>query len=341
MRSLTLSLLSLSLVLGVGCPSKDDADDTGDSDADTDADADTDTDADADADTDTDTDTDVPEMVVSAGDDIALTLGYAALLDGTDTTHTNDAPLTYAWTFLSLPEESALSNAGDDSGTDTAAPPSGDISDDSAEKASFLPDVVGDYTIDLTVSDGVETLSDEVTVTVTDDATDPGSCEGNSLSIDVSDSALTFDTFAWAPSPAGGQLYLWGFDSTDTGGLDACTVIQQHLSHAFDGENTLKVVLQSGEGGEPFFFDGQTIAWFPPPSTYPSESDVDGNITVEHRPSQLEDYTEQGTAVITTLASESGLVIDAVDATFHSDEEGTITGAINACYCANLGSFWD
>jgi len=89
-----------------------------------------------------------------AGPDQILLLGDTATLDGSassDPDHSPE-PLTYAWSFGSLPPGSALTD-GDITGADTAYP-------------SFTPDVDGLYALVLTVSDGHKGDSDEVLITV-------------------------------------------------------------------------------------------------------------------------------------------------------------------------------
>ena len=69
--------------------------------------------------------------------------GTVVALDGSSSQDPDGAPqpLTFAWTFVSIPSGSALNDAEID-GAATAQP-------------SFEPDVRGDYVLRLTVSDGV------------------------------------------------------------------------------------------------------------------------------------------------------------------------------------------
>ena len=76
-----------------------------------------------------------------AGDDIIGSAGQPAPLDGTASSDLEGDPLLYTWSFVSVPEGSALTDA-DLVGSDTATP-------------SFVPDVVGTYTVSLVVSDGI------------------------------------------------------------------------------------------------------------------------------------------------------------------------------------------
>ena len=75
--------------------------------------------------------------------EIAIFEGSAADADAGDT-------LTYLWSITSVPVGSSITNA--------------DIIDASTLNASFVPDVAGEYTVQLTVSDGTDSITAEATV---------------------------------------------------------------------------------------------------------------------------------------------------------------------------------
>ena len=102
-----------------------------------------------------------------AGDDFTINLGETAILDGSASNDPDDGPgpLTYSWEFVNVPSGSALTDA-DISGPDTVSP-------------SFMPDVCGTYDLELTVSDGLDSASDTVTVTVETEAATPGDLDGD------------------------------------------------------------------------------------------------------------------------------------------------------------------
>ncbi|MGH8520324.1 MAG: Ig-like domain-containing protein, partial [Gammaproteobacteria bacterium] len=91
----------------------------------------------------------------NAGDDVLVQLGNVATLNGSASFDPDDpdfpAPLTFQWSFVSVAAGSTLTNANI-TGADTAAP-------------SFTPDQPGMYTLQLVVSDGADSDSDEVMVT--------------------------------------------------------------------------------------------------------------------------------------------------------------------------------
>jgi len=88
-----------------------------------------------------------------AGPDQLVFSGETAILDGSASYDPDNRPqpLTYSWSFVSVPQGSGLTSA-DIEQSDTAHP-------------SFTPDVISDYVLRLTVSDGRDEDSDNVMVT--------------------------------------------------------------------------------------------------------------------------------------------------------------------------------
>lgn len=90
-----------------------------------------------------------------AGEDRNVSVGAPVILDGSasfDPDH-GPQPLSYRWSFVSVPPASTLTNAAL-TGANTATP-------------TFTPDVAGDYVLQLEVSDGAASDFDNVRVTVT------------------------------------------------------------------------------------------------------------------------------------------------------------------------------
>lgn len=95
----------------------------------------------------------------NAGDDQSVFLGATVSLDGTKSNDPDHAPqaLAYAWRFVSKPAGSRLGDA------DIVA----ENPDGSSPKASFKPDVVGQFLVQLQASDGAPpAATDNATVTV-------------------------------------------------------------------------------------------------------------------------------------------------------------------------------
>lgn len=110
-----------------------------------------------------DSDEDEVEMVVSkkniaptaeAGDDLTVQIGEDVVLDGSGSSDPDNGPqpLSFAWRFVQVPDLSTLTDA-DIQGAVSATP-------------SFTPDSAGTYLLELEVSDGEASDSDNVMVTV-------------------------------------------------------------------------------------------------------------------------------------------------------------------------------
>lgn len=107
--------------------------------------------------------------VANAGTDRVVYVGTAVNLDGSASTDPDGDTLTYLWNFASRPSGSSAV-----------------LSDPTAERPAFLPDVAGNYVVQLTVSDGALSGGpDSVLVTAEeeassggDDGGDDGGCGG-------------------------------------------------------------------------------------------------------------------------------------------------------------------
>ncbi len=86
-------------------------------------------------------------LTADAGGDQTVAVGVPASLDGTGSSDGDGASLTYAWSFVSQPGGSSAPLTG------------------TSATASFTPDVAGAYVVRLSVSNGTNTDTDEVTVT--------------------------------------------------------------------------------------------------------------------------------------------------------------------------------
>lgn len=120
--------------------------------------------------------------IADAGADVALAFGGSAALDGSASSDPDAGPqpLAFAWSFASIPPGSALAD--------------GDIAGASSAEASFTPDAKGEYHLQLTVTDGDLSASDEVVVRVLNNppvavaGTDRSEPIGSCVVLDGSDS---------------------------------------------------------------------------------------------------------------------------------------------------------
>ena len=97
----------------------------------------------------------------NAGDDITISFGETAILDGSASNDPDDGPegLTYSWEFVSIPGGSALTNEN--------------IYDADEISPFFTPDVPGTYVIELMVGDGQDYDNDNVAVIVEPEGIEP------------------------------------------------------------------------------------------------------------------------------------------------------------------------
>lgn len=112
--------------------------------------------------------------VAHAGPDRTIVLGDAAMLDGSGSSDPNGDPLTFAWSIITRPSGSAAQ---------PEAP--------SDAVTSLMPDAVGNYTVQLQVSDGLD-LSEPDTALVVVSAPPPLDSDGDGLS-DEAERALGTD----------------------------------------------------------------------------------------------------------------------------------------------------
>lgn len=111
-------------------------------------------------------------------------------------------PLTYAWSFVSVPDGSALTD--------------GDLSDPTGEETSFTPDVMGTYVIQLIVSDGTST-SDPATATVNYVNSAPVANAGNDQDVPPENMVVQLNGDG-SYDPDGDVLtYAWTFLDVPTG----------------------------------------------------------------------------------------------------------------------------
>lgn len=88
-----------------------------------------------------------------AGPDSGATLGATVTLNGSGSSDLDGQPLTFAWSFVSKPNGSAAM-----------------LSNPSAAMPAFTVDQPGSYQVRLTVSDGIATAQDDVTITTANPA---------------------------------------------------------------------------------------------------------------------------------------------------------------------------
>ena len=143
--------------------------------------------------------------VAKAGADLDVSVGEPAVLDGSESTFCADhnaATRTFGWTFETIPTDSSIDvSALSDNRTSTAVTP------------NFVPDVPGDYTLALTVSDPAgDSAPDYVVVRVAVGDDVPVAHCGSNLTGELGET-FTFDATA-STDPEGARLeYGWALSS--------------------------------------------------------------------------------------------------------------------------------
>ena len=122
----------------------------------------------------------------NAGADQEVTLGTEVLLDASDSVDADGDSLTYVWSLNSYPSASNLQPR--------------DIIGANNTIAQVTPDAVGVYIFDLAVSDGIETVTDSVKITVTDAGTGSGTIPAVPTGLAVGSPTESTLTITWNAS---------------------------------------------------------------------------------------------------------------------------------------------
>ena len=139
--------------------------------------------------------------VANAGSDQTVRIGQSASLDGSGSTDPdNNTPLTYAWSFLSRPAGSAaiLSNA--------------DMS-----LASFTPDAVGNFIVQLVVKDSLGAESAPATVTISTVNSAPIADAGQDQAITLVGTTVQLDGRTSYDLDGDSLTYMWTLTQKPSG----------------------------------------------------------------------------------------------------------------------------
>lgn len=142
------------------------------------------------------TDNQVP--IANAGKDKDANAGEKVTLDGSESYDPEAVALTFTWSVVSTPAGAVVS-----------------IANNNQAKASFEPKVVGVYVFSLTVSDGANTSTDQVTITVTENLP-PVADAGGDVVINLNQRVDLYAGNSY--DPEGDELtYLWTFITKPNG----------------------------------------------------------------------------------------------------------------------------
>ncbi len=141
------------------------------------------------------------QPVANAGVDQTVS-STPVYLNGSESSDAGGDPITYAWTFSSIPAESTLINS-DIINADTASP-------------SFIPDVDGEYIISLIVNDGIlDSEPDTVAINYTN--TLPVADAGTDQGVTATGSIVTLDGSSSNDVDGDSVTYVWIFSSVPAG----------------------------------------------------------------------------------------------------------------------------
>jgi len=147
-------------------------------------------------------DNDAP--VANAGADTTLALNDTATLDGSASSDPDGDPLSFLWSFLSVPNGSAITDV--------------DISDPFSDTPSFTPDIAGQYSIRLSVTDGFSSSNDVVVVTANGSSSNnaPNADAGTDQQVSLGD-VVQLDGSNSSDPDGDPLVYAWSFVTIPAG----------------------------------------------------------------------------------------------------------------------------
>lgn len=177
--------------------------------------------------------------VADAGPDQDLSFGDEAQLDGSASYDPDGDPITYRWTFTTLPANSGLVSS--------------DISRRSRVDAHFTPDVAGTYELKLVVDDGTDVGRDYVEIRVIDPAnTAPVADAGPDFTGSVGANAALDGTASYDPD--GDPLtYRWTLRTSPAGSTLSNSSINNRTTASasfvpdVEGSYTLRLTVDDGQ----------------------------------------------------------------------------------------------
>ena len=180
-----------------------------------------------------------------AGDDLSVSVGETALLDGSasEDPDGDDQALTYLWSFAAVPLGSNLVSS--------------DIEERERAQARFQPDVAGDYLVTLRVSDGTDSSADNVLITASGVNVAPNARAGEDQMTALGD-AVSIDGTASDDPDEGprGLVFSWRLISIPAGSaLTNSDLVDSEMSTAFfvpdvEGAYVLELEVFDGEAND-------------------------------------------------------------------------------------------
>jgi probable HAF family extracellular repeat protein len=135
--------------------------------------------------------------VANAGDNQTVHVGKPVNLDGSKSADPDgNVPLTYAWKFKSIPPGSSAA-----------------LSDPAAVSPTFTPDMMGEYVVELVVTDSLEAVSEPATVTISTSNSAPKAAAGDDQAVTVIGTPVALDGSASFDPDGDSLAFKWTFVS--------------------------------------------------------------------------------------------------------------------------------
>ena len=173
--------------------------------------------------------------IADAGADQTVTVGETVTLDGSSSSDPDGDPLTYSWSFISIPSGSTAN-----------------LSDPTSVMPMFVADLEGDYMIGLVVNDGtVDSPPDDVVVVTAPGNTPPVADAGLDQTAFVGDT-VTLDGSGSSDVDGDPITYFWTISFAPAGStatLSDPTAVNPSFVADVQGTYTIELVVNDGMAG--------------------------------------------------------------------------------------------
>ncbi len=230
---------------------------------------------------------DVAAPNARAGKDQWANITDTVFLDGSASSDPKDLPLTFDWTFSSVPTGSQLQDS--------------DIISATNPQAQFAPDTTGVYGLGLTVDNGILTDGDDLVIDVRDLSIPPNADAGPDTSVRLGDEATLDGSASHDPDNAPSALsYLWSLvarpDGSALGSPDIADADQPiaRFTPDVEGAYVARLDVDDGASGDG---DNRVVVADGTPPTVTISSPGDGAVIDTRRPTISVQFSDDGSGV--------------------------------------------